>query len=382
MIRVALLFFLSMDFSLAAPAALDPNQIQGEYLGNYGSAQEGVGQWGAQIVALDSGGKYRLGFAKGGLPGAGWDKAAQKDAIATASPDRVVFSAGGLSLAVGGSGDSLVIRDGSGGTGLLRKVHRTSPTFKRPAPSGALVLFDGTGTQAWKNGRLGPDSQLNAGATTLRTFRDFNMHAEFKIPFSPATLYPSRGNSGVYLQGRYELQIYDTYGWQPPYDSSYYRSVSIEPEGACGSIYGVAEPRVNATYPPGAWQTFDLSFQAARFDGGGGLTAPAMLSVYQNGILIHDKLALKAVTGGASLPMNSLPGPIFLQSHESLVMYRNIWIEEDPKQPIAVLASENRNQGAGFKGRHVGVPWSVRIDGRATGRQVPILGKSAASRTP
>lgn len=343
----------------AAKAALDPWLIQGEYLGRYGDAPGGKPILAAQVVALDSAGRYRLTFAQGGLPGEGWDKSTQKDMVATASGDKLVFSSGSLSLTMGG-GDSMVVKNAQAATGLLRKVHRASPTYARKAPDRALILFDGSGTSAWRNARMS-GGHLVAGPTTVRSFRSFNLHIEFLIPFAPAALYPSRGNSGVYLQGRFEAQIYDTFGWQPPYDPTWYRTQSIEPEGACGSVYAVSAPKVNAAYPPGSWQTFDIAFQAAQFDAAGKLAAPALLTLYQNGVLVQDQLALTAVTGGASLPMNDSPGPLSLQFHESDVLFRNIWIEENPKEPIAIRGVRS---GSGSRRPAAG----VSVDGRTIPR--------------
>ena len=360
------LFLVSL-FSAGAWGALDPYALQGEYLGNYGAALSPQSPWGAQIVALDRATKFRIGFSKGGLPGDGWDKTSQKVAFASAIGDKVVFSTEGMTLTVEGTGDSLVVSDNLGGSGILRKVHRVSATASLKPPAGAVVLFNGTGIQEWKDGKVSLDNQLIAGATTLKTFQDFNLHLEFLIPYSTANvLYPDRGNSGVYIQGRFELQIYDSFGWQAPFDTATYGTTySIDPPRSCGALYQISAPKVNVTYPPGSWQTYDISFVAARFDGTGKLTSAAQATVYQNGVLTQDKVSLTAVTPAAMLPMNSVPGPISLQYHVSDVLYRNIWIEENPKDPLIPtanrsgvrLGSKGALRGKGFKG--------LRVDGRS-----------------
>ena len=363
-------FLFAVFFSDACWGAQDSYLVQGEYLGTYSPAKTGSSPWAAQVVALDRVTKFRITFAKGGLPGEGWDKTTQKDAFANSDGTRVVFTSGGTALTVEGGGDSLVIADNQGGSGVLKKVHRVSPTANRPAPTGALVLFNGMGTTAWKDGKTTSDSLLLSGATTLKTFQDFNLHLEFRMPYSVTdALYPDRGNSGVYLQNRFELQIYDSFGWQPPYDTTYDHSYGIDAPRSCGSLYQISAPKINATYPPGTWQTYDIAFKAAKFDGLGNLTAGAQATVYQNGVLIQDKVNLMAVTLAAVLPMNNLPGPIFLQFHLSDIVYKNIWLEENPSEPIGIPVSIRKENQAvkklGLSGTRHKV---VRLDGRVLRR--------------
>ena len=365
--RNGLSLILALALSPAAWGALDSYALQGEYVGKYSPAMGAESPWAAQVVALNRINKFRISFAKGGLPGAGWDKTTQKDAFANAVGEKVSFISGGVTLTVEGAGDSLVIVDNQGGSGVLKKVHRISPTIDRKAPSGALTLFNGTGTTAWKDGQLSEDKYLKSGPTTVKTFKDFNLHLEFRTPFTPNdTVYPNRGNSGVYLQGRYELQVYDNFGWNAPYDSVYYRTFSIEPEGGCGSFYQISSPKVNAAFPPMVWQTYDISFRAAIFDGAGKLTAPGEVTVYQNGILIQDKVSLAKATPGPLIPFGPEAGPIFLQFHVSEVVYRNVWLEENPAEPLGVPTTIRVESKPGSKRGLLGKDDKViRADGRS-----------------
>jgi hypothetical protein len=151
---------------------------------------------------------------------------------------------------------------------------------------------------------------------TNQHFIDFQMHLEFRSPFMPKSKGQARGNSGVYLQGRYEIQVLDSYGLKGK-------------DNECGGIYKVATPIVNMCAPPTQWQTYDIDFQAARFDQSGKKLENPRLTVKHNGVLIHNYLEVPIPTqGGLDMDM-SKPGPIFLQDHRDLVQYRNIWLIEN-----------------------------------------------------
>ena len=149
---------------------------------------------------------------------------------------------------------------------------------------------------------------------TKRDFRDFKMHIEFKIPQMPPNVKgQGRGNSGVYIQRRYEVQILDSYGLE-------------RKNNECGSLYNSRPPDKNVCRMPGRWQSYDIIFHAARFDGNE-KTVNARITVWHNGvpIPIHDDVALDNKTG-AGQPEGSDPGPILLQDHGNEVSFRNIWI--------------------------------------------------------
>jgi hypothetical protein len=191
-------------------------------------------------------------------------------------------------------------------------VERASPTLGAPPPPGAVVLFDGHGTKAFAEGAPDPRGFLAAGARTREAFGSFRLHLEFRTPFMPDARGQFRGNSGLYLQGRYEIQVLDSFGLE---------SANNE----CGAIYEQHAPAVNMSFPPLVWQTYDIDFEAAKFDASGQKTADAVVTVRHNGVLIHDGVAISGPTGRGE-PEGPEPGPLLLQDHWNPVVYRNIWL--------------------------------------------------------
>jgi hypothetical protein len=158
--------------------------------------------------------------------------------------------------------------------------------------------------------------QVSAGSGNLisrRKFGSAKMHVEFRSPYMPAAKGQERGNSGVYIQGRYEIQVLDSYGLEGA-------------DNECGGIYKVSRPRVNMCAPPWQWQTYDIDFKAPQFDSSDKKTSNARISVRHNGVLIHENLALPGVTGGAVDTLTEQPGGLMLQDHGNPVEYRNIWV--------------------------------------------------------
>jgi hypothetical protein len=187
-----------------------------------------------------------------------------------------------------------------------------------------VVLFDGADRSAWQqtDGRTAQwpltDGAMEVCCGDIRTkqaFGDFKLHVEFWLPVLPPDVTgQDRANSGVYLQDRYEIQVLDSYGETTP-----------KIDGAA-AIYQRKPADVNAAKPAGTWQTYDITFRAARFDEAGRKTQDARVTVVWNGTTVHDDVAVAGTTGGGAAE-GPAAGPIRLQDHGSKVRYRNIWIE-------------------------------------------------------
>lgn len=210
----------------------------------------------------------------------------------------------------------------------LTRVGPHSPTENAAPPPNATVLlaYDPNAParpslDAWTGGQWQPmpDGSVQVGKGDLRTkqaFGDCRLHVEFRIPYMPDKRGQGRGNSGVYLQDRYEVQVLDSFGLRPQ-------------DNRCGGIYKVAAPRGNASFAPGRWQTYDMVFRAPRFDANGKVTAPARVTVRHNGVLIHENQPIPRPTGGGRGDI-APTGPLKLQDHGNPVRYRNIWLVTDP----------------------------------------------------
>jgi hypothetical protein len=276
---------------------------QGEYVNDWG---------GAQVIALGAD-RFRLVSFKGGLPGAGWDKETRREIEGKREGDKIRL-AGAEGYQVEIADGTVTITTANGGPYTMKKTERTSPTIGAKPPAGAVVLFDGKNADEWVDGHLDGRGYLAAGCKTKKKFRNYQFHCEFLLPFKPLGRGQDRGNSGVYMQDRYEVQVLDSFGLKGE-------------DNECGGIYTKAKPAENLCFPPLVWQTYDLEFQAAKFDAAGKKTANAVLTARHNGVVIHDRLEINGPTGGGQ-PETPEPGPIQLQGHGNPVFYRNIWIVE------------------------------------------------------
>ena len=197
--------------------------------------------------------------------------------------------------------------------GELKRVERESDTLGAKPPEGATVLFSGTDADQWKNGKMTKDGLLKQGTTSNQKFGSHQLHIEFQLPFQPTKSGQGRGNSGCYVQGRYEVQMLDSFGLAGK-------------QNECGGIYGVKAPDLNMCLPPSSWQTYDIDFTAAEFKDGK-QTKAARMTVRHNGVLIHDDVELpNRGTTASPVKHGPEPGPIFLQNHGAQVRYRNIWV--------------------------------------------------------
>ena len=349
-LKPILLSFLLAAPLLAAEEVPKPNEmlalsadkagpdflVQGEYEGE--SVREGkAAKYAAQIAALGNG-KFHAVFLSGGLPGAGWDMKNLMEIDGKTEGQKTVFVGKDFSAEI--TADLLTGSHTPVETFALKKVVRHSPTEGQKAPKGAVILFDGTNTEAWERGLMDKFGRLitdlpkefqnegfisgrdkvfvGPGPTTKRNVKNFTLHLEFIEPFKPSARGQSRGNSGVYIQGRYEVQILDSFGFKLD-DKHAVGDLS-------GEIYKQQVPLVSMNYPPLSWQTYDIDFQSAQFDGDK-KTKNAVITVKHNGVVVHDNYEITAKTG-AGKPEGAAPAPIILQNHGNPIFFRNIWLVE------------------------------------------------------
>lgn len=199
-----------------------------------------------------------------------------------------------------------------------------NPGNSTTAPSDAVVLFDGKDLSHWKTEQGGePKWKVASGFMEVakgtgnifskEEFGDVQLHVEFAEPTPAHGTGQDRGNSGVYLQGRYEVQVLDCYN-----NKTYYN-------GQTGAIYGIAAPLVNACRPPGEWQTYDIVFHPPKQTADGKVQSGS-ITVLHNGVLIQDHTEIKGeATRAANFSGVAEQGPLILQDHGHAVRYRNIW---------------------------------------------------------
>jgi hypothetical protein len=209
--------------------------------------------------------------------------------------------------------------------------HIITPGATSPdPPSDAIILFNGADMSGWtdlkgntpkwknENGIL----TVEKGTGNIQTKQGFGscqLHIEWRSPQQFSESGQGRGNSGVFLMGRYEVQVLDSYN-----------NVTYS-NGQAGSIYKQFIPLVNACRPPGEWQMYDIIFTAPKFDENGSMTSPARFTVMQNGVLIQNNVELKGETvyiGQPAYKKHNDKEPLMLQEHGCAVSYRNIWIRE------------------------------------------------------
>ena len=211
----------------------------------------------------------------------------------------------------------------------MKKVVRLSPTMGAKPPAGAMILL-GADTkdlkEEWKSTKGGDFTWFlkdggvmqcrarTGGAVTKKTFGSAQIHLEFRTPFLPKARGQGRGNSGMYVHGRYEVQILDSY-------TLYGR------DNECGGIYKKGTPIVNMCAPPLQWQTYDVTITAPKVTNGKAAT-PAFITVIHNGVKIQDNIKLTGPTGGAHAKGSPDKGGIYIQDHGHPVEIRNVWVKE------------------------------------------------------
>lgn len=258
----------------------------------------------------------------GGLPGMGWGTAAPEVLTGAAGEHGIGLRSGGNSgRELHGSQDQLVLVEPTGQHVPLRKVARRSVTQGQPAPRGAKLLFVGTDTSAWKDAKVTADGLLQGGTETVEPLVGGHLHVEFRTPYMPTSTGQKRGNSGVYLQRRYEVQILESFALE-----------GIENE--CGAIYRQRRPDINMALPPLVWQTYDIFLVPAVFSSTGEKIQGAELTVIHNGLPVHYHTLITAKTG-AGREEGPEPLPLLLQDHGDPVVFRNIWFVPSQSLPIA-----------------------------------------------
>lgn len=225
---------------------------------------------------------------------------------------------------------------------LIHDEQRPQPRVIQPAPqkqstkapSDAIVLFDGTSLDQWRSVEGGParwvirdgymESVPDSGKlVSAAGFGNIQLHVEWAAPAKPEGKGQSRGNSGVFLMGEYEIQILDCFG-----NTTY-------PDGQAAALYGQYPPLVNACLPPGEWQSYDIIFRRPCFDQHGELLSAAQITVLHNGVVVH---AYREMWGPTSWLKNDpyIPHadslPIALQDHGNPIRFRNIWLRELPDE--------------------------------------------------
>ncbi|MBT2771830.1 DUF1080 domain-containing protein [Halomonas sp. ISL-60] len=231
----------------------------------------------------------------------------------------------------GASQEALTPEQQSAKTEVWEPVPTAVSVPEAGAPSDAIVLFDGTDLDAWEGEESGPAEwhveegtmTVNRGTGGIRTRQDFcdvQLYLEWRSPEDLEGMDgQDRGNSGVFLQERYEVQVLDSYE-NPTY-----------PNGQAASIYKQHIPLVNASRPPGEWQSYNILYTAPRFDDEGALESPAYVTVLHNGVVVQHHAEVQGTTEWIGEPnYDEAHGcaPIYLQDHDADVSFRNIWVRE------------------------------------------------------
>jgi 3-keto-disaccharide hydrolase len=285
--------------------------FQGEYVGDIDADGDRT-KVGIQVIALGSGKFQAVGYI-GGLPGDGWGGVLKHSADGEISDGTLTIRNDLASVQIKGGIAKIQNNDGVM-IGEFKQVIRESTTLGAKPPQGAVVLFDGSTADNFPGGKL-DGNLLVQGVTSKQKFQSYSMHIEFLLSYMPAARGQGRGNSGCYAQGRYEVQILDSFGLSGEHNE-------------CGGIYSVKKPDVNMCFPPLSWQTYDIDFTAAKYDDSGKKTADARMTVKHNGVVIHNDVAVPKSTTAAPVAEGKDPGPIYLQDHGNPIRFRNIWVVE------------------------------------------------------
>lgn len=265
---------------------------------------------GVQIRNLGDG-EFEARVFQGGLPGQdGFQNDEPMVLIGRRSGETLVLSGGPWAMFAGHDGCKIIDASGTA-LATLDRVQRRSPTLGAPPPEGAIVLFDGKDASAFTNGEISAHGLLKQGADVHEMLGDFNLHVEFRIPHMPKFRDQQRGNSGLYLQSRYECQVLDSFG-----DANVFNGL--------GALYRFKSPKINMAFPPLSWQTYDIHFTGARFAADGSKLRNARVTSWVNGVMVQDNEELSGPTGAGKDESATLL-PTRIQDHGDPVRFRNIW---------------------------------------------------------
>ncbi|QEF96437.1 hypothetical protein Mal15_04650 [Stieleria maiorica] len=290
-----------------------------------------------QTVALQirpvAGDQFHAMAFYGALPGEPKHQSEEMRLIGLRAKDSLVLSGGPWAIFVDPKGCNLVSSSGKL-LGRLKRVHRVSPTLGAKAPEGATVLFDGTGVDHFVGAEMTEDGLLKEGALISPMFQDFDLHVEFRLPYMPQAEGQQRGNSGLYLQSRYECQVLDSFGTEKMFNG-------------LGALYRMKAPAVNMAFPPLVWQTYDIHFTAPRWASDGKKIRNARVTSWVNGVKVQDDVELPSKTGAGKAEEPTL-SPINIQDHGDPVRFRNIWIVDRgiTTADFPVIASKKQRQEA------------------------------------
>ena len=289
--------------------------FQGEYLGSALDARNCCKSCGLQVVALGNG-EFQAVEYVGGLPGYGvWGETTRLKYAGKLEGDTLTLTGESRQIQISyGQATISAIGDYQRVLGNACRVTRQSATIGACPPCGAVVLFDGSNTDHFKDGKMTEDGLLKEGTETKDAYGDFRLHLEFRLPYMPLARGQGRANSGVYIQSRYEVQVLDSFGLDGEFNEA-------------GALYRERKPDLNMCLPPLSWQTYDIWFRSPRFDADGKKIENARLTAWLNGVPVQNDLSVESPTGaGKRIGEGPNALPTKLQNHSNPIRFRNIWI--------------------------------------------------------